>query len=73
MKILREYISKNNSGEWFINTIDVGINLESIIKSYSAKELQDEIKEFVETCGPKIQTQLTVEEIESDIMDYYLK
>ena len=73
MKILREYISKNNSGEWFINTIDVGINLESIIKSYSAKELQDEIKEFVETYGPKIQTQLTVEEIESDIMDYYLK
>ena len=73
LKILRDFCQQNDSGEYFINTIDVGIELDSLLDKYTSEEIGQEIKTFVELPIKRIKFQDDVQNIIGEIVDYSLK
>ena len=71
--ILHKYLHTTDKGSYFLNTMDIGIDLDSILHDYSGEEVENEIKTFLNLPIERIESQKTGQSIINEIVEYSLK
>lgn len=73
LPILHKYLDKNSSNQYFLNTIDLGIDLDMLLENHTSEEIEEEIRTFINLPIERIKFQNDSQNIINEIIDYSLK
>ena len=73
LPILHPYICQNKNKEYYVNTIDVAMDLDNLLTQYTSEQIEREIRNFTALPIDILKYQRDPQNIINEIIDYSLK